>query len=67
MSVFLVLTPIGIFIDPFTIVLAQSVNIEPQSTSPVCRHTLRPFHINRYLIFPVLQIRKSCAWIAVSI
>lgn len=67
MSVFLVFTSYIAFIDPLTIVLAQSIKIDPNCSLPVCSNSLWPLHVDRYLIIIILEIYKSSGWVTVSI
>lgn len=67
MRVFLVLTSECFLIDPFAVILAQSIEIHPNCALTVTRYSLWPFHVNRHFVLPVLDIDKGSAGITISI
>lgn len=67
MSIFLVLAPNCAFIDPFSIVLTQSIKIEPEGAFPICSHTLWSLHIDWNLIISIGNIGEGGCWVAVTI
>jgi len=67
MSIFLILASIGVLVDPFPIILAQTIKVQPESTRLGCCHPLWTINIHRNLILPVLQVHKSSARIGITI
>lgn len=67
MRVFLVFASHCTFIDPFSIVFAESVKIDPECSLAVGNNSLWSFKIDRNFIILVLDVDESCGGVGVSI
>jgi hypothetical protein len=67
MSVLLILASHCTFIDPLAVVLAQPIEVDPQSALPVGSYTLRPFQIDGDFIVIIADVGECSCWVAVSI
>lgn len=67
MSEFLVVTSVGVFIYPLSIIGAQSIEVDPQSSRLVCNNTLGTVCVDRDLVVVVLDVGESSHWVRVAV
>lgn len=67
MRVFLVLTAIGILVDPFPVIFRQPVEVDPQRPWSVSHHALRPVQVYGHLILHILDVSKSSCRVTVAV
>lgn len=67
MSILLVLTPIGAFIDPFSVIFGQSVEVDPEGSRLISYDSLWSFDVDRYFVLGILNKGKSSGRVAVPV
>lgn len=67
MSVFLILASVCILIDPFAIVLRESIEVDPKSSWKISYNSLRPIEVDWDFVILILDIGEGGGWIAVAI